>query len=181
MKRILLLLMFFSTFSTFSTVRAQPHYAISKQTWTVKSRDGSIRQIWSAPIAVPECNKTDYNGTYADCRNNYSNGGHLYSWFYVSQKADALCPYPWRVPTVNDLRRLLAARGSGGGWGGENAGYAHWTGQLKEQYESYCFYSIDRKDDAVAWYVYGSHDTGPNEVKGCDVSSGLQVRCVRDE
>jgi len=49
-----------------------------------------------------------------DCRSNPGQKGDLFSWRAVSELKDVLCPYPWRVPTVQDFIDLDIALGGTG-------------------------------------------------------------------
>jgi uncharacterized protein (TIGR02145 family) len=92
------------------------------------------KQIWSANVQVETCaNRTAYNGGLsnapfffnADCRpptaaeieqtknsahshtaTEWKTGMQWFSWCFVKRFADSLCPYPWRVPTAEELCRL---------------------------------------------------------------------------
>jgi uncharacterized protein (TIGR02145 family) len=131
MKKINLLLMAFVSLFAVATFAAcskdnypqdsdsdspPPHaHAASDKTWVIESADRSIKQIWSADIQIPECNKEDFDGGYipakADCRSYIYEGNtyYYYSWPYVNQHAGALCPAPWRVPSKEDFRNLCVA------------------------------------------------------------------------
>lgn len=78
-----------------------PPYAASAKTWVFGE------QVWSDAIRLPECNKEDFDDSYdqPQCR-SYSEGANTwfyYNWPFVNQRAYALCPTPWRVPTADDL------------------------------------------------------------------------------
>jgi uncharacterized protein (TIGR02145 family) len=88
-----------------------PTYAASNTLWVIESRKLGTYQIWSAPIEIPACNKTNFDGgtpeaSKADCRNNPGYPGYLYSWNYVYKNIENLCPSPWRIPTYNDYVNL---------------------------------------------------------------------------
>ena len=90
-------------------------YFASTQTWTVGG------PTWSDAVQIPECDKADFDGgtpetPQADCR-SYTREGktyYYYSWVYVDQKLDLLCPSPWRVPTKDDFINLDIALGGDG-------------------------------------------------------------------
>jgi hypothetical protein len=91
-----------------------PPYAASQKTWVFGSR------IWSAAIHHPDCDKTDYDAGYrttntADCRSYQSSARgyrYYYSYEYVLENINQLCPSPWRWPTqheVHNIRDLCTA------------------------------------------------------------------------
>jgi len=89
--------------------------------WTISGN--GITQIWSDAVTTTGCNKTDFNGGNRnnkvfniDCRSNPGQKGDLFSWRAVSELRNELCPYPWRVPTVQDFIDLdIALGGTGNG------------------------------------------------------------------
>ena len=95
-----------------------PTYAISKDTWIIESNDKTIKQEWSDYIEYDGSNKvlsgtiSTFNGDYRDAAPGYR--GYLYSWHYVTDHSDKLCPSPWRVPTKDDLINLDKALGGTG-------------------------------------------------------------------
>jgi hypothetical protein len=100
-----------------------PPLAASTKTWKIESPDGKIKQTWSDYIAVPACNKTDYDGgdrenPRSDCRSYTFDGAtfYYYSWQYVKQNQHTLCPDPWRMPTKEDINDIVAAKDAGGGY-----------------------------------------------------------------
>jgi len=93
--------------------------------WIIEG--SSITQIWSDAVTATNCQKTSFNGGYrdtttestnhnfnADCRSNPGFPGDLFSWCAVMRFADQLCPYPWRVPAVQDFIGLDIALGGTG-------------------------------------------------------------------
>ena len=89
------------------------------QEWTISGN--GITQIWSDAVTASGCQKTTFNGgTWdppnfnADCRSNPGFPGDLFSWCAVIRFQDQLCPYPWRVPTVQDFIDLDIALGGNG-------------------------------------------------------------------
>ena len=89
-------------------------------TWTIGN------QVWSDAVTATNCNKTTFNGGdflnqdfYADCRSNPGFPGDLFSWCAVARFADVLCPYPWRVPTIQEFRDLDIAMGGTGEFRGD--------------------------------------------------------------
>jgi len=104
----------------------------SMATVVLSTGGGRYSQIWSGAVFASACNKgnatpgnefvggTDSPGLEnwnADCRrslhsaNNAANPaahitGDFFSWCAVMAFADQMCPYPWRVPTIQDFRDL---------------------------------------------------------------------------
>jgi len=81
-------------------------------------------QEWSDAVTATACQKSDFVGQHrsgrdqvfsADCRSNPEERlGDLFSWCAVVAFADVLCPYPWRVPRVQDFIDLDIAFGGTG-------------------------------------------------------------------
>jgi len=74
---------------------------------------GTNTQVWSGAVFATACQQKSTlaggsTGNFnADCRSAQSNlTGHLFTWCAVMRFANQLCPYPWRVPSANDFRRL---------------------------------------------------------------------------
>jgi len=96
----------------------------TSQTWKVGS------QTWSDVVQATNCgNKSTFNsgeglkwgvdgklvGSFnADCRSNPDHKGDLFSWCAVTRFQNELCPYPWRVPTMQDFIDLDIALGFDG-------------------------------------------------------------------
>jgi len=85
----------------------------TNETWTVGN------QVWSDAVQTTVCyNRTTYNagGYSADCRRNLGQKGDFFSACAIIRFGDSLCPYPWRVPTIEDFKALdLALGGNGDG------------------------------------------------------------------
>jgi hypothetical protein len=151
-----------------------PPYAASARTWVFGA------QTWSDAIHLPECNKTSFTNSYTapQCR-SYTSGGntwYYYNWAFVLQNEPALCPAPWRVPTLADVRALKADEStliSQWGFGGyarggvvktaESAGY-YWSAQQ------------GAPDDA---YRLKYHARNVSKYFGERKKIGMQVRCMR--
>jgi hypothetical protein len=128
--------------------------------WTI-TRDG-VTQIWSDVVMVAFCKKDSYDGGSAtdgfnaDCRQN-PGFGDLFSFPFVEQYKDVLCPAPWSFPTDEDFRTLdilLGGTGSGASfdndppgtptlignyltrWGATFGGRADANGQLASQLDN---------------------------------------------
>ncbi|MDR2584758.1 MAG: Ig-like domain-containing protein, partial [Prevotellaceae bacterium] len=116
-------------------------------------------QIWSDVVFASLCNKTSWDpGTSSivkadGCRPSGAASSVTYfTWAAVVRYQDQLCPYPWRVPTKDDLVTLFQYLGgtgtSGGsfpgvrdnlvlqtsnGWGGAYGGNCNSGGSLNYQ------------------------------------------------
>ena len=93
---------------------------------TILGTGGRPTQVWSDAVFATACAKgnttsgNEFNGGStgnfnADCRqtrHTFEAGrataitGDLFSWCAVMRFADQLCPYPWRVPTMEDFGNL---------------------------------------------------------------------------
>ena len=87
-----------------------------------------ITQIWSDAVQTDYCsNKTSFDGgrwyrdndslirlELVDCRSNPNQKGDLFSGTAIVELKEELCPYPWRVPTVQDFIDLDIALGGTG-------------------------------------------------------------------
>jgi len=97
-----------------------PKSAVSTQKWTVPG--GS--QVWSDYIEYDGKGKVadgtieEFTGGTAgdgDYRGNHPNHrGYYYSWYYVEDNQDAMCPSPWRVPSKQDIINMDKAMGGTG-------------------------------------------------------------------
>ncbi|MCL2413657.1 MAG: fibrobacter succinogenes major paralogous domain-containing protein [Bacteroidales bacterium] len=106
---------------TWYTALGNASFATDK-IWTISGN--GITQIWSDAVQTDYCsNKTSFDGgdfrtsTFnIDCRSNPEFSGDLFSWQAVYELRDELCPYPWRVPTMEDFVDLDIALGGTGRW-----------------------------------------------------------------
>ncbi|MDR2890056.1 MAG: Ig-like domain-containing protein [Alistipes sp.] len=97
------------------------------KTWIVSKDD--IAQEWSDAVMCSAArDKTSFLGgdtakgeLYADLREN-EGYGDLYSWTFVEENADAMCPEGWRVPEVQDFIDLNTALGGTGLYMGMDLG-----------------------------------------------------------
>ena len=85
--------------------------------WTISGN--GITQVWSDAVTATNCQKNAFNvgshGNFnADCRSHFGFSGDLFSRCAVVRFADQLCPYPWRVPTLQDFIDLDIAMGGNG-------------------------------------------------------------------
>ncbi|MDR3180730.1 MAG: hypothetical protein LBT61_02235, partial [Prevotellaceae bacterium] len=77
-----------------------PPYAASDETW----KFGNL--TWSDAIHDPACDKSDFRGGMINDDPPEADGRsytykkktfYYYSWLYVYENAERLCPSPWRV------------------------------------------------------------------------------------
>jgi len=127
----------------------------STRTWAIGD------QTWSDAVTATGCQKAMFvggvqdwanpenNSWLADCRENPEFPGDLFSWCAVVKFAAELCPYPWRVPTMQDFMNLDIALGGDGTnrgstlafvtenyierWGGAFGGTCSMIGALQNQ------------------------------------------------
>jgi hypothetical protein len=159
----------------FGYAQNTPPHAASTKTWKFGS------QTWSDAIEMPGCNKKTIgeSATEPRCLNSTegSNTWFYYNWVYVNANAKMMCPAPWRVPTYDDLVRLIdlpAPRNLMFLW---NAG-----GMVIDDYLACpaCFYtqwSITPADGKQAIY-FGADESG-TELMPAQREHYLQVRCVK--
>jgi hypothetical protein len=81
---------------------------------TITIAGNGVSQIWSRPVTATGCQTTTFNGgsagsSNADCRTNPDYEGDLFSGCAVLRYAEQLCPPPWRIPALTDLRNLATA------------------------------------------------------------------------
>jgi len=88
---------------------------IESGTSTIAGIHGRPTQVWSGAVFASACReKTTFNGGSsqppdfnADCRRAHTElTGHFFSWCAVMRFQNTLCPYPWRVPTAEDIMNL---------------------------------------------------------------------------
>jgi hypothetical protein len=99
-----------------------------------------ISQRWSRPVTATGCQKETYNygnayDVKSDCRTNPSYKSDLFNACAVIRYAENICPYPWRVPSADDARKLITAMGSNYEYGYdqefvENKMLGIWGGEL---------------------------------------------------
>ena len=84
----------------------------------VEISGNGVYQIWSRPVTATGCNKEEYDGgSYpdsfrADCRNVPDYDTKLVSGCAAIIYASKICPYPWRIPTENDFKKLCNSQGN---------------------------------------------------------------------
>jgi hypothetical protein len=157
-----------------------PFYAASEQEWTF---DGLPSLIWSDVIQMPDSDDEtfEYDANSPQSRSAVYDGTHkafYYNFTYVKQNAGALCPSPWRVPTIDDITALhdlnihaiLAAE-----WGAQ--GQIHSDG-LKDVGIGFLWSSTDMGNGVAADYIWTS--SWQNLDGYAQQAPGLTVRCVKD-
>jgi len=179
----------------------------TNQTWAIEGN--GISQIWSDAVTTTTCQQKTWFYSYAmlpqrfnaDCRSNPNFPGDFFSWCAVVLFANELCPYPWRVPTMQDFIDLDIAMGGTGQnrtnsgcdytaefvvnnyitrWGGAFGGYSILNGTLRSQegfFGRYWSQSEYRTlhGYGLAFVVYG-------HIYPSDISTrhlGKTLRCVR--
>jgi len=175
----------------------------SDNTWRISK--GRITQIWSDAVTATACQKTTFYGgslvddvwvLNVDCRSNPGFPGDLFSWLAVQKLSDELCPYPWRVPTIQDFIDLDVALGGTGHnrgdtrefveenfinrWGGAFGGGSGPTGNLWHQNSWGDYWSQSTKEDTYyGYYLFFSKfgSVGPRNFDG--KNDGLHLRCVK--
>jgi len=160
-----------------------------------------ITQTWSGAVTATNCQKTTFAGGStgnfnADCRSNNSGfPGDLFSWCAVVRFADELCPYPWRVPTLQDFIDLDIAMGGNGNirgdtpqfvqdnyitrWGGAFGGYCSSDGTLLNQ-GIWGIYWSQTENYATNGRILFFSTSGNISPQGWNAKVvGLTLRCVR--
>ncbi|MCL2413909.1 MAG: hypothetical protein FWC94_01465 [Bacteroidales bacterium] len=172
-------------------------------TWTIRGRD-ELTQIWSDAVTASGCQKTTFKGGteeegvwtfHVDCRSNPGFKGDLFSWQAVYELRDQLCPYPWRVPTMQDFIDLDIAMGGTGRnrgdrpefvidnyinrWGGAFGGGSGPTGTLWHQNSWGDYWSQSTTDCGYGIYLFFSKlgSVGPRDWDSR--ADGLKLRCVK--
>jgi len=173
---------------------------------TVLIEGNGIRQIWSDAVTATACQKEIFNGgawspvsLNADCRSNPNFPGDLFSWCAIYRFAEQLCPYPWRIPSVQDFRDLdvaLGGGGTGGGgwwgnpalrdmylniWGGVYGGFSHSDGSLAGQNFEAHYWSRTVPIGGGRPYSLNFNTNGNVSPGWTSFSQdfGFSVRCVR--
>jgi uncharacterized protein (TIGR02145 family) len=173
-----------------------PPHAASTQTWVVGE------QTWSDHINIPACNKEDFDGgtadsPRADCRNN-PEYYYLYSWSYIAQNAETLCPAPWRVPTADDFctldKTLNSAsscgtfrQGVGGDtynaeWGGTYGGFCISNGTVDYGGLYAAYWAATEHSAMYGYFLLYFTDPSGSYVAAQNYESktyGFLVRCVK--
>jgi len=126
-------------------------YLLGKQSFATDSIWVVENQVWSDAVYFSLCDKDFFDagtspGTdpifLVDCMSNLYAKGDLFSWCALIRVGNLLCPYPWRVPKIEDFIALDIALGGTGGmnlndavlfqnyltyWGVPITGNSYWT------------------------------------------------------
>ena len=167
--------------------------------WVIEGN--GISQTWSDAVTASNCNnKTTFSGGSgnnfnADCRSSPGFPGDFFSWCAVVRFAHQLCPYPWRVPTLQDFINLdLALGGTAenravsaewvfdnlvGRWGGSFAGGSTSVGAIVTP-NTWGIYWAQSEYDAGGGNVSRfctAGSVGPIHHSG--KGNGVILRCIR--
>ncbi|MCL2412933.1 MAG: fibrobacter succinogenes major paralogous domain-containing protein [Bacteroidales bacterium] len=175
--------------------------------WTISGN--GIIQIWSDAVQTDLCsNKTTFDGGdhersvfHISCRSNPDFPGDLFSWQAVYELRNELCPYPWRVPTVQDFIDLDIALGGTGesrlgtssdiatpefvfnnyitGWGGAFGGLVLPDASLHSQGLSGTYWSQTEHNTIVGLRLGFSMEGHVTPHNGSFKDRGFSLRCVR--
>jgi uncharacterized protein (DUF302 family) len=140
-------------------------------------------QIWSGALSIDVCTKVSYlsiddlfyppDSQYRDDANGY---GYYYNWTCVRYRGTTLCPTPWRVPSKEDMQKLINNTTSAAlvdAWG--YGGYARSGGSNYTKSSAYYWSSTESQ----GYYSYAlDYDAYSHTITGMSWISGLQVRCV---
>jgi hypothetical protein len=150
--------------------------------------------IISSPVTVTTCQKEDYDGGSAspyniDCRTNPGYDGDLISGCMMICYASALCPSPWRIPTLEDSNIIANNNPSNNTTStSQKVGMNGWQANGRTDQSL----GLDLQGQQGRYHVQNARgDT--NNINSVTVSStnyqpqatayiywGLTVRCVRD-
>jgi uncharacterized protein (TIGR02145 family) len=145
-------------------------------------------QIWSAPVRIAACDKTDFAFYDAgpNCRSGTNNNEKFYYYnkLYVQENLDNLCPPPWRVPDKDDFEELIFCLGNSnppyfapsGVWGANATGWIQMNNELNAT--SAACYWTRTGDDGEFRYFLRLGDVIPG-LHLAVINYGLPVRCVR--
>jgi uncharacterized protein (TIGR02145 family) len=170
----------------------------TNQEWLIEGN--GISQTWSNAVTAVNCQKTTFSGGIAgdfdaDCRSNPDFPGDFFSWCAIVRFADQLCPYPWRVPTIEDFIDLYIAMGGSGltrtnntdfvlqnyitRWGGAFGGFnVGWMGPGGQGSESVYWSMTEHDGSAARTLEFGTNGT-INFTGQSQKSGGFTLRCVR--
>ncbi|MDR0694068.1 MAG: hypothetical protein LBF81_02045 [Prevotellaceae bacterium] len=159
----------------------------------------SYTQVWSRPVTATGCQKEIfYGGTIgsvkSDCRTNPDYAGDYISWCAAVKYAEQLCPFPWRIPTPDDVCRLHNALTGATCVEATNAAWAAiYINQWAVQWSGACGVdgTLNDRGSAAVHIVMGTrtnthnrfnlYTTGAINLGDAATSlAGRTLRCVRD-
>jgi len=168
----------------------------TNQIWTIPAANGAPKQEWSDVVMASGAKKDNFNGDVADCRQNLTGYGDLFSWYAVDTYKNQLCPPPWRVPTKDDFNNLDKAMCNKNGfgrtdltdiakylglWGGAFGGFCYRDGGLYGQGSCASYWSATNNGTTLAhaleFTIAGQFRP---ETYMMPKNLGRQLRCVRD-
>jgi len=170
----------------------------------IRDEAGQPIQLWSSPVEAENCRKETFDGGNArrgfnaDCRYNPRGPGSLFSWCAITRFAEELCPYPWRVPTVEDFITLDRALGGTGSaqrtsrhhsmyrntWGfTTNVSYVDGRGRFQGRFIAGAyFWSASERNATEAFTLSIIRDAfRTNPQNHALKSSGFRLRCIRTD
>jgi hypothetical protein len=167
------------------TVSGIPPLAATTQVWKFGG------YVWSDRIIVPECNKegwtVDANGWRCRSYQDDVTLRYYYDFEYTNNNKTNLCPYPWGLPSGDQLRalasavtasNLLTAWGAGGLVNSSGNMALTNDGVVGGAYADYNFDNYWVCGSLYCWerlhYPASGHDVGLSPL-----SAGMQVRCVK--
>jgi hypothetical protein len=185
MKTIFTIIMFCGFMSGYA--QNTPPNAASTIIWVIGE------QSWSAAIRMPECHKETFkdSDTEPDCRSYTEEGKtwYYYNWAYVNEYKAKMCPSPWRVPTMEDFKKLVSNTNNttlvdAWGYGGYAAmsdvsSHAYYWSSTEtssgSNFAYYLNYYSSNTNDAYNLRYYSDSLGVANNYKYL----GFQVRCVK--
>jgi hypothetical protein len=165
-------------------VQAQntPPHAATTQTWTIGNT------IWSDAIYMPACNNQQFpdSRNKAQCVRDSTNTYTYYNWWYVSENKQLLCPSPWHVPEIDDIKAInvIPIDIMVGEWKLAGSARQHtvlnmeemgcyWTATEFAPSEAYKIYTIQLFTLQLATLQFATYVPVDTKFTGC------RVRCIR--
>jgi hypothetical protein len=142
-------------------------------------------QTWSGMLRNPAgcsgvSSLSTSNPPPAQYKDNGTTYGYYYNWTCVNEYAIALCPYPWRVPSVNDYKILISCAGGASASTLTNAwglpGY-YIGPQLTNLGAKGYFWSHEEYDTKIGHMLH--YLQGLQRPDGSAKNAGQIVRCVK--
>jgi uncharacterized protein (TIGR02145 family) len=174
-----------------------PPDAASTRIWVIGT------QTWSAPLMKAQTGCTAVTNletlnpptaAYYRTQDLVNGSGYLYNWKCVNDYATQLCPYPWRMPTMDDFIALDKAFGGSGenravsvswltdnyitAWGGVYSGLAYSTTFINHGSGAY-YYASSEADSSYGRSLYFNKSGIVNPQNSLFKRDAYQVRCVK--